>query len=379
MAAGIRVLFLPEPRALNSVGEQIRATGNAYPLFSLAKMFLDKPERHLIQLEAHSSQDETHFFQCSICRNVTLDREGMAIHVLKKHRPLFYEEQREAMEPPKGNFSSVARCKLNGTLLGPTNHHAYQANLMRLYKTHYRHLPFEQFKENIVSVHDPEVVKKWKEEVSWQTTFKCLHVSEAGTLHSETEMEQHFLQTHFKTVVTEGRRFVVEGETIRQAAEPRLVKLVRQAWEEEDRFPLHLAGRLRADFFKMGLQVFKGKKGMQYVSAARPRPLAANQANVSGTICAILEFICGHPGKDRKAVLEAVAGAGTAANNVLQDLHWLIRQGHVIEYHDKQLELARSVPSRKKTAARPSAQAGTVTARPSPDPVPASPPAAEAP
>ncbi len=352
---GVKISFLPEPRALESVAEQIRSSIRAYPLFGLARMFLDKPERHHVRLQLPVG-----LHQCTICNSVSLDGTAVIAHVLKRHRNLFYQEERQPTETPKGNFASVARCTLNGTILGPTNHHAYQANLMRLYKTQFAHIPFERFKQSVVSVRDPEIIKKWQEEAAWKTMYKCLQMSESGTLNSEIEVERHFRENHAARTVRAGQEFIVEGEVCHQLEHLQLATAIRLARENEARFPVNLAGRLRENFFKMGLRVFKGKKGMQFVSLVRPRPLVVDANNVSEGIWAILQWIKANPGCERKTVLKNVSSGtdsvggsdGTPpapeAGNSPQDLHWLIRQGHVIEYYDGTLEVVFQPPAKSK-------------------------------
>ena len=137
----------------------------------------------------------------------------------------------------------------------------------------------------------------------------------------------------------------------RQLKDSYLMSSIRQSWEDEDRFPVHFSRRLQGDFVKMGLHVFKGKKGIQFVTLVRPNPLVANASNVSKTICTMMEFIQAHPRTDRKSVMDALsqihqplpAEAQTSDSNLAQDLHWLIRQGHVIEYHNGHLEVV-SIP-----------------------------------
>jgi hypothetical protein len=282
----------------------------------------------------------------------------MLSHLLKKHSNHFYQEDRQQIEAPKGNFTSVARCGLDGTILGPTNHHAYQTNLMQLYKNQFRHMTFERFKESITSVRDPEAIKKWQEASSWKTSFKPFKANETEVLHSEGEVERHFKKNHFSSEIRTGTEFVIPGAASRDLEESQLMSAVRNTWQEENRFPINISRQLREDFFKAGLHVFKGRKGMQYVSLARPKPLAADASNVSKSICTILEFIQTHPTTDRKKVTEALsvqgelsspsADAAVSNSGLLQDMHWLVRQGHVIEYNNGHLEVVRVPPQKPK-------------------------------
>ncbi len=357
----IHVSFLPEARAFASVADQIKSSARTYPLFSLAKMFLEKPERYRAQLVSKS----TPIFQCSLCDGLALNEAELVQHVLRKHRDNFYKEERVAVEPPKGNFTSVARCDLNGAILGPTNHHAYQASLMQLYKAQFSHLSFERFKNSIRTVHDPEAVKKWQEQSSSKNTYLCLQSAEPATLQSLSDLERHFREKHLETAAKSKKDMVVDGTVIMQSDAAGLKSAVRQSWEEENRFPLNLANRLRAQFSHLGLHIFKARKGMQFVGVARPKALVADVNNVSKNIFAILEFVKNHPGKNRKALLESLAPAGVnstptdadSSSPLLQDLHWLIRQGHVIEYHDGILETAKAPVPQKPAKAKTTAPA----------------------
>lgn len=362
----IKISFLPEPKALNSVGDQIRNSHKAYPLFLLAKMFLEKPERHLVQFRSKIGKEYRPFFQCSICNNISIEENEALSHVFKKHYNLFYEKERVQVETPKGNFSSVAQCQLNGSILGPTNYHAYQSNLMQLYKTQFRHLSFDRFKESIVSVHDPEIVKKWKEDASWKTIYKSIQLPNNMILQSETELEDHFQKNHFKLTVRSISQPILDGPTSRQLDNSDLISIIRTSWKKENRFPLQLAHRLREDFFGMGLHIFESKKDMQFVSSIRPKPLVADKVDLSKTICVILDYIKAHPGIDRKKVIEAVFTAPESASSstsisqpvtetsspILQDLHWLIQEGHVIEYNNGVLAVAQQ-PTPKKQISPP--------------------------
>lgn len=364
----IQVHFIPEEKALESVIEQIRMTGRAYPLFSLSKMFLDKPERHGVMFRTKSpekGQPAQPLFQCQLCTAVALGESQAVTHVLSQHRAQFYEEERVATEPPKGNFTSVARCDLNGALLGPSNYHGYQSNVLQLYKAQFRHMSFDRFKESIKSVRDPELVKKWQEQSSHKTTFKCLQVEPPTVLQTESELERHFREHHLAKTIHKASEITMTGEASRGLEDHRVVQLIRTHWEKEDQFPANLANRLRQSFNKVGLHVFKARRGMQFVSPFHPKALVADPVDVSPNVVKILDFIKAHPHADRKKLLEALEQKAPAAADatppvenasvaqepspILNDLHWLIHQGHVIEYHNGHLDAVRPPPPPKET------------------------------
>src|SRR5437763_12219306 len=105
-----------------------------------------------------------------------------------------------ASYPIKGNFSKVARCRLSGTVLGPTNHHNYQPQLRSLYEQRYsRRMSFQDFQRQIEIVSDPGVVEQWKEQARSITTFKTKDEENPATFKSAAEAERHFRQTYLPT------------------------------------------------------------------------------------------------------------------------------------------------------------------------------------
>ncbi len=373
----IEISFLPELKALESVIEQIRASARAYPLFSIARMFLEKPERHDVEFRLKKdAQTPTAIYQCTLCHRIAIHRSAIAEHMLRQHKDAFYKEDRQQGELPKGNFTSVARCSLNGAIVGPSNHHSYQTRLLQLYKANFAQMPFDRFKNSIIQVRDPEVVKKWMEEQSWKSTWSTVQEAEPKTLHSETEVERHFADTHFSTAVRQGRAVTVPGEISRTLDNPALAALLRQTWEVETRFPVRLAYRLRDIFFKNNLHVFKGRKSVQFVSLVRPKALVLDPTIISPGLKAILAHLAAHPQSTRKSLIETLAPETQekpnpdAKNAVLQDLHWLIRQGHLIEYNNALLEITRP-PKKKEKPAKPveNTQAGAAAGPTEPTPV----------
>jgi len=188
---------------------------------------------------------------------------------------------------------------------------------------------------------------------------------------------------------------------------PALRLLLRRAWEEQQRFPLRVVHALSQQFAAHGLQFFKVNKTVTHVSVARPHYLDLGESPVSESIRRIVEFIEATPGCTRKRLLGSLAPAPAPAplpvvpppavapppaepastgdpaaapastpvpvaapegpkepqptpeqTALISDLHWLIHQGHVIEFANGRLETAK---------------------KPKPKPVPPSPPAAPAP
>lgn len=397
--------LLPEPKGVESLARQIKMTGRAYPLFDIAQMILQKPERHNAVFTV--KKDGTGkvvqpLFVCALDNTLWLSEADAVGHVLRKHFATFYQAERTPAEPPKGKYTFVAQCGLSGVVLGPPNHHDYQNHLRKLHSDRFSRMDFEVYKSRVRIVRDEEVVKKWIDDQSWKTEYVCLNLPEPLKLATMEEVEQHFRQTHKENIIKPVEAHTLGGAEARALRCPELVRMVRVLWEDQRRFPLQLATVLSQQFAGHGLQFFKVNKTVTHVAIARPHHLDLAAAPVSDGIRHIVEFIDAHPKGTRRDLVEALAPSplvvpaapaapapipvapaegeaaaapaaapapAAAANQptpeqtaVIADLHWLVHQGHVIEFANGILETA------KKPAVKPP--------RPEPKPAPKAAPAA---
>jgi hypothetical protein len=154
------------------------------------------------------------------------------------------------------------------------------------------------------------------------------------------------------------------------------------------------------------LQFFKVNRTVTHVSVARPYFLDMEATPVSEGVKRIVDFINTHPKSTRRKLMEALApapskpaapaaptapsapaeGAAPAApapapeaapeqTALASDLHWLIHEGHVIEFANGLLETAKKPlpkPSKPQKAAEPG------ITPPAPAPLPAEPSATAA-
>ena len=117
----------------------------------------------------------------------------------------------------KGNFTNVARCRVSGTLLGPTNHHAYQPQLRSLYEQRFsRRMSFQDYQRQIEIVSDPAVVEEWKEQARSITTYKTKGLEPEVEFKSAAEAERHFRQTHLPTLLRSAQEVTIGGVVSRR-------------------------------------------------------------------------------------------------------------------------------------------------------------------
>jgi len=377
------VTFVPVENGVESLARQIRVTGRAYPLFQIAQLVLDKPERYSVQLAVRKNADGTPkqpLFSCALDDTPWLSEEEAVAHVLKNHFATFYTPERTATEPPKGVYTFVAQCGFSGVILGPPNHHDYQNQVHKLHTERFARMPFEAFKARVKIVRDEAVVKKWVEDQSFKTEYVCLNVPEPLKLPSLEEVEKHYRAVHKDSIIKPVETFTVAGVPSRALRSRELQRLVRSEWEQHKHFPLPVATSLSRSFASHGLHFFKVNKTVTHVAVARPQFLDLEANPVSENIKRIVNYINEHPKCSRRKMVEALAPA-PAAPTVLEvkpdapkatepaeptpeqtalivDLHWLVHQGHVLEFADGKLETAKKpVPKPVKAEAKPAAVA----------------------
>ena len=165
------------------MARQIRMTGRAYPLFDIAQLILDKPERQQVRWEVikdAAGKAAQPLYLCALDDSLWLSEEEAVTHLLGRNFDMFYKAEKTATEPPRGTYTFVAQCGMSGTILGPPNYHDYQNKLRKLHSERFARMPFEAFKARVKIVKDEAVVKKWIEDQSTKTEYTCLNVPEAA-------------------------------------------------------------------------------------------------------------------------------------------------------------------------------------------------------
>jgi len=347
MLVGWAANVIADPRGVEGLAKQIKSGGKAYPIFDLALLILEKPERYRVELRRDSGQTATALYRLSIDGSLWTTEKEAVRHALTKHLEKFYRRERVTVDPPKGSFACVAVC--GDIVLGPPNHHDYQTRLREVHASRFRNLPFDAFKSRVQMVKDPEFIEKWKQEQSSKDEYYPIESPE-GTeplkFADLASVELHFLAHHAGALIA-----AAEGpvEISGAAASSQIVRqLVSHAVNDLRRFPLPLAHILGQSFNASGLQIFKAHENITYVGVARPRHLDRTAAPVAEGLAAILDHLESHPPAPRpnqwKALLALrTAPADEAAReaSLASDLSWLIHQGHVMDYAKRGLEAVR--------------------------------------
>lgn len=369
---------------MNSLGRQIKLSGRAYPLLEVAALVIQKPDRYEITFKVKKGQDgkpQQPLFVCSLDDSAWLSEADAVRHALKSHFDTFYQTDRQPCDPPKGVWTLVAQ--FDEVILGPPNYHGYQEKLREIHAQRAPRLPFDVFKSKVRFVKEEAVVKQWIEGQSSRLEYTTLNVPEPLKLGSLADVEAHFRETHAASLVKSVESWQLRREQTGPRLPEPLHRLLRVTLERERKFPIRTMTALSAAFAQAGLQFFKRDKTVVHVSIARPHYLDIAANAVSNCVRRIIEFIEATPNPSRKKLIEALApsapapaaapvaapspaeqAAGAVAATegaaaptapaaapetrtspeqqaLLTDLHWLIHQGHVIEFANGKLETAK--------------------------------------
>ncbi|MGY8650515.1 MAG: hypothetical protein ACKVKM_06850, partial [Verrucomicrobiia bacterium] len=363
----IKVDFVPDTQGVESIAKEIRLTGRAYPLFQIALLVLERPARYSLKLRALRKSDTSskgkesgqRLFTSKQDDTVWLNRGQAERHTFEKHFDHFYATEKNEIDAPKGNFTFVAQCGFTDTYLGPPNHHDYQNKLVQFHADHLARVPFEKFKSRIRIVKEEEAVNAWIEQSKWRTTWKSLQTDEPIIFARRDEVQAHFRAHHAEGIVDEVETATLTGNTAKAMRDPHLLAdYLRDQWHRQKHFPMQLSTHLSKMFAGMGLQFFKKDKKVTHVSVARPKYLDIAATPVGDGVRRIVELVEATPNCTRRLILENLGGLEHVEpkegetpppapeqtdeqKQLISDLHWLIHQGHVLDFANGVIETAK--------------------------------------
>lgn len=350
----INIWFLPRQSVFENVITQIKSGSFAYSLFALARLFLEKPGRYEVCLTAKA---EAPVYQLGD-GVVSADREFLDRNAFRFAQRDFYQVDVVESDPIKGNFSNVARCRLSGTLLGPTNYHTYQPQLRSLYEQRFsRRMSFAEYQRQVEIVSDLGLVERWKDEARKVTTYTTLRQDSPLTFSSVVETERHFRSKYLPGLIRSLEHVTIGGSLSRSLPDRVLNRVIEQAWVCEARSPSNMMQELANRFRHNGLHIFRHRRGMLFVSPIRVRAFVHEHAGVSPSVNAILAAVSATAGITRKQFFGNLTGNGAIEDAeprrlaLASDLRWLINEGYVIEFNDGSLDLPRLKPNSQQTVA----------------------------
>jgi len=358
----------------------VRASCRTYQLFEITKAVLEKNDRFVVVLQraraarperpataptaggegdaaAKSAAEKPIPLYMSLPDHLPFDTEEAAIqHVLANNLGAFFETQDVEIDAPKGNFPIINKCGITGELLGPPNYHRYQQILQQHHAAKLTRMPFERFRESIVSVREPEVAAQWLEKMkkatryTWKgiTTIKGSTIppfettppvevakpvegapaAEAAEAAAEApapaappavsfdnieDARLYLLANARDKVVRAVENVRFHGKLIEKLPPGEIRRALEGHVERQRRFPLDTANALRGRLRRENFTIFKkGSRGVSYVCAVKRRFRVPGQV-FSETIAALIDFIEKHPMIHVKDLPKAFLGIDVAA------------------------------------------------------------------
>src|SRR5207237_10174056 len=114
------------------------------------------------------------------------------------------------------------------------------------------------------------------------TTFTTQQEEPPQTFNAETEAERHFREKYLPSLISESGEAEIDGVTSRKLQDRGTARLIENAWSAEVRSPSNMMQELTGRFRGAGLQLFRHRKGMLFVSTIRPK--AGDEAAVSASV-----------------------------------------------------------------------------------------------
>lgn len=177
-ASGVAAVLEPSGPAIEGLTRHIRETFRSFPLADLAKMILGARERYRFRFTA---SEPVVLYQCQADGSLWLSREEAAAHLLTGPAlETYYVAEDVVLDPPSGNYATIAVCGFSGTILGPPNHHEYQRNVARLHRERFADMSLERFKSRIRMESGEEILEKWKDTVSRVRHYRVKPAADAS-------------------------------------------------------------------------------------------------------------------------------------------------------------------------------------------------------
>jgi len=410
---GVTARIMPIEDGLDALAKDIAATGRTHSVFDIAWLVLGGLDRFYVIFE---SEDQL-LYRSRGDHSLWLSQRECLTHFWNSGlSKKYYEEEIVEVDPPKGNFQSVARCGLSGTLIGPPNHHAYQKTLLDLHREKFSNMDLARYKSKVVMDHSEEAMQEWVDSMSKQTrwrpiTEKVEAVEEVADekspkdsettekpeevaveapesteeakpeeteaepsaessveettviLNNHLEVEQHFMTHGFETEFESGKVMSVLANVPRGMIDAGLFSLLKTTVKDERRYPGKLASILCRQLSGRHLAVFKWKKHL-HCGPARPRNIPEDTVMAERPL-ALFKWVSEKPGGKIDAMWKELLPDDVDDETRQQwyhDLHWLINEGFVLLFSDGKLHAAKELakktqpPAAKKGAKKSKAK-----------------------
>ncbi len=315
------VKILPETKALGTIIRKLQQDNHAYKLKDLAFFFLDNPASVLLKIV---TKDGTKFHQCKACGFAALTADAVVEHVLSAHLGDYYEAKEVACEPPKGNFTCVAKCGLSGVLLGPPNVHAFNGAVKEMIRTRYPDMTEADYRSRIEMVRDAETIEAWRQSAVTKTVYVAKGAGEDAAQLTREQAEAEFKRTMLASMLDEPKQLMITAEQALKSPVKPLRWAAQSALEAERRAPYNMCFALRGAFHHRKLKFFRANdpRGTEFVTSVEYKEFDA--AHAIPELAKIAKFIAENPCQPKSVVAPDAEAE--------KQLMWLVSTGHVVAF-----------------------------------------------
>jgi hypothetical protein len=221
--------LIADPRSVEAVARQIKASGRAYSVFDVARLFMQDRARFFVRMRAMKVRPPQgkpdpaaeappappappEVYECLVDGSFWLSHEEAIRHVLRSPAiEKFYRAENVTLDAPKGKFTAIAVCGFSGIPLGPPNHHDFQRNVARLHRERFSNMALDWYKSRVVIEKDEATLARWQESQTMSVQYVPLmpRADGEGEVAAEAVAE---------VVAAPAAEAVVEGAEVAAAA-----------------------------------------------------------------------------------------------------------------------------------------------------------------
>ena len=318
------IKILPESKALGTIMRKLQQSEQAFKLKELAYFFLDNPEAVLLKITPTDPAER--FTSCKACSFAAKTKEEIIEHILACHLGDYYEAKEIESEPPKGNFSCVAKCGLTGELLGPPNVHEFNSIVREMLRTKFPHMSEADYRAKIEMVRDAEAIETWRKSATKKIVYTPKGAGEDARFLTREQAENEFRRNMLESLIDEPKFLMITLAAALKCDYKPLVWAVKDAIQLERRAPYKMIFALRGAFHHRKMKIFRANdsRGPEFVISRELKEFDTTHAIeelakvakfIEANPCLSAQEICAELGKDAE-----------------KQLTWLVSTGHVVSF-----------------------------------------------
>ena len=315
------VKVLPDSKALGTIIRKLQHEPHAYKLMDLVYFFLDNPESMLLKIEP---RDGTPICQCKACSFASVKEEDVVAHLVSCHLSDYYDERKVEGEPPKGNFSSVAKCGLSGVLIGPPNMHDFNSAVREMIRTRYPGMREEEYRSRIEIVRDSDTIEEWRKQAAVRTLYFRKGAGEGDAGLSRSEAEGEFRRVFLPSLLDVRKSAAVTADKALSSPCRPLADAARRAIENARRAPHGMCYALHGAFHNRKMKFFRvnDPRGYEFVTGVELKQLDCEHAIPE--LRRIVDLLVANPCRTKQEIVQSPDDE--------KHLSWLVSTGHVVSF-----------------------------------------------